>query len=407
LLLIGAAGALWWFSRNEASRDAGTSLPPSTNSQFKSRRAAYAGSESCRQCHESHFTNYVHTSHYHTSSAYEEGLAKGHFSDERSVFNVRPGFRMNMKIEDGKHRQRVDAEGFLPILQELDVVIGAGVYAQSFAGWEGSKLVRWQAHYLTPADAWTLNPGTAPEVTRLLISNRCLECHATYFEPDPASPGFNTNHRSVRHNRETGLLKMHCEKCHGPAQAHVDYFKNPREGVDFKALIVNPAKLDRDRQIDVCGLCHSGVGHLLTPSFSYQPGDDLARFISFDEEVLDTAGLHSNNIHLLKKSRCFQASETMSCTTCHDAHRNQRGALREFSQKCIDCHQPERCPQEQKLGPAIRENCIDCHMPKQPDDRFAYVIDGQTYKFNLRTHWIRKHPEAGTATAATRAQETN
>ncbi len=367
--------------------------------QFIARRAEFAGSDSCRQCHESHYDNYVQTSHYHTSSTPEEGLVKGHFSGERGIFQVRPGYRMEMKMEEGRYRQHVQADGFTPFYQDVDVVIGAGVYAQAFGGWESNRLVRLQAHYLTPADHWTLNPGTDAEVTRMFISNRCMECHGTYFEPDPAAPDFNQNHRSIRHNRDNFMLKMHCEKCHGPAQAHVDYFKQPRAGVDFKKLIINPAHLDRDRQIDICGLCHSGVGELLAPSFSFQPGDVLDQFIRFDAEELDVSGLHSNNIHLLKKSRCFQGSETMTCSTCHDSHRPQRGDLKGFSQSCLKCHQPADCPQEPRIGPGIADNCIDCHMPKQPDDRFAYLIDGKNYRFDLRTHWIKPYPAPSSSVA--------
>ncbi len=379
----------------DSKREAAQGSPP-----FVAHRERYAGSESCRQCHESHFTNFVQTSHYHTSSAPEEGLVKGHFSGERSIFDVRPGYRMLMKMEDGKHRQDIEASGFTPFHQEVDVVIGAGVYAQAFAGWESNRLVRLQAHYLTPADHWTLNPGSDAEVRRIFLSNRCMECHATYFEPDGAAPEFTEKHRSVRHNRDNFMLKMHCEKCHGPGQAHVDFFKQPREGVDFKKLIVNPAHLPRERQIQICGLCHSGVGELLAPSFTYQPGDDLDQFIRFDDNELDVSGLHSNNIHLLKKSRCFQGSETMTCSTCHDPHRPQRGDVKGFSQSCLKCHQAPDCPQEATLGPGIADNCIDCHMPKQPDDRFAYLIDGQTYRFDLRTHWIKPYPlpASGTVT---------
>lgn len=395
LICLGVAATVIWLRPDSSSREG-----PETNSRaaggvgFASLRDQFVGSESCRPCHQSHFDNYVLTSHYHTSSLPDEGLVKGHFTGERSVFQVRPGYRMEMKLEDGRYRQHVRADDFEPFHQDVDVVIGAGVYAQAFAGWESNRLVRLQAHYLTPADHWTLNPGTDAEVTRMFISNRCLECHATYFEPDPAAPDFTKTHRSIRHNRDGFLVKMHCEKCHGPGRAHVEYFKQPQPGVDFKKLIVNPANLDRERQIEVCGLCHSGVGELLAPSFTYQPGADLDQFLRFDEEQLDVAGLHSNNIHLLKKSRCFQHSETMSCSTCHDSHRPQRGDLRGFSQSCLKCHSAPDCPQETTIGAAIAENCIDCHMPKQPDDRFAYLIDGRNYRFELRTHWIKPYPLA-------------
>ena len=46
-----------------------------------------------------------------------------------------------------------------------------------------------------------------------------------------------------------------CQRCHGPGQAHVEAVKSG----DKKAIvlaIVNPARLDRDRQLEACMQCH-------------------------------------------------------------------------------------------------------------------------------------------------------
>ena len=40
--------------------------------------------------------------------------------------------------------------------------------------------------------------------------------------------------------------------------------------------IVHPGKLPRDRQIDVCGQCHTNAMDRYTPLFSFRPGDKLA-----------------------------------------------------------------------------------------------------------------------------------
>src|SRR5690606_30003600 len=188
-LILGLAVAgIWWLtSQSDPVGGLKSTISTPSTGQFDSRRAELAGSQSCRVCHETYYGNSKQTSHYRTSSAPEEGLVKGHFSGERATYEVNAGFRMVLAREEGKFRQHIQSTEYAPFHQDIDVVIGAGVYAQSSAGWEGSKLVRLQAHYLTPADHWTLNPGTDPVPPRLLVSNRCLECHPTYFEPDPAA----------------------------------------------------------------------------------------------------------------------------------------------------------------------------------------------------------------------------
>ncbi len=352
----------------------------------------FVGSAACRECHSDHYESYIKTAHYHTTSAPGDGLLKGYFTGSKRFLQVNPVYRIEMRKENGKIIQHVRSEDYKPFSQSLDVVFGSGRFGQSYGSWEGNRLVRAQAHYLVPADKWTLNPGVKPHVIRQFISNRCLECHATYSEPAPDFGGYNKDFRSVQHNPESLMLKLSCEKCHGPGTKHVDFYRNPKPDVDFKKLMVNPASLSRDRQIQVCGLCHSGIGHLQAPSFLYKPGDDLDQFIHFDEKELEQAGVHSNNIYLLKQSECFKQSPEMTCSSCHKPHEVERGNLRAFSSRCLECHQTHQCPKEREIGSAISENCIDCHMPKQADKDLTITVGETSYAMKLRNHFIKVYP---------------
>lgn len=353
----------------------------------------YIGSAECRECHADQYESYIKTSHYHTSSSPNEGLLKGHFTGQERFLNVTPGYRIEMEKENGRYIQHVKTEEYAPFSQSLDVVFGSGRFGQSYGSWETNLLTRVQAHYLVSADQWTLNPGVKPHVVRQFISNRCLECHATYCEPDPNNIVFNKSFRSILHNTNNVMLKLSCEKCHGPGKEHADHYKNPKPDVDYKESIVNPASLSRDRQIQVCALCHSGIGALKAPSFLYRPGEDLERFIHFDDNELEKAGVHSNNVYLLKQSECFKRSPDMSCSTCHKPHEVERGNLRLFSSRCLECHQEDQCPKERDIGKAITENCIDCHMPKQDDKDLAIIVDETTYAMKLRNHFIKAYPD--------------
>jgi hypothetical protein len=66
--------------------------------------------------------------------------------------------------------------------------------------------------------------------------------------------------------------------------------------------IVNPASLTRDRQIDLCGLCHSGAGTPIVPSLTFLPGDVLDDYIDIPyaspEDVVD---VHGSQVQLEEK----------------------------------------------------------------------------------------------------------
>jgi hypothetical protein len=47
-----------------------------------------------------------------------------------------------------------------------------------------------------------------------------------------------------------------CQRCHGPGRAHVEAVSAHVSLQAIQAAIVNPAKLNRDRQMEVCMQCH-------------------------------------------------------------------------------------------------------------------------------------------------------
>ena len=128
-----------------------------------------------------------------------------------------------------------------------------------------------------------------------------------------------------------------CQRCHGPGQAHVEAVKSGDMKAGVRA-IVNPAKLDRDRQLEACMQCHLEstssplpfqIQRYEQPLFSYTPGKPLSDyFIHFDhapgtpgrDDKFEIAG----GAYRLRKSACFQRSE-MTCLTCHDPHDIPRG----------------------------------------------------------------------------------
>lgn len=202
------------------------------------------------------------------------------------------------------------------------------------------------------------------------------------------SPDSAANH----YDKTTLLTGISCETCHGPASPHVAAHL---KGTSAKqklpdAANLNPATFSRDRQIDLCALCHSGAQQEpLAPAFSYKPGSPLESYLrplpAADDSHPD---VHANQVGLLKKSRCFLESATMTCSTCHQVHAPERPAA-SYSVKCLGCHKVENCGMARKLGPSIKSNCIDCHMPLEQTQAIVSQTGDKVIRTTMRTHWIR------------------
>lgn len=123
---------------------------------------------------------------------------------------------------------------------------------------------------------------------------------------------------------------------------------------NIRKTIVNPARLNAERQMDVCMQCHLDTTSFRLPNsivrydrgpFSYHPGEPLSDFmLHFDrapanpkEDRFEIA----SQAYRLRRSACFQKSDgTLRCTTCHNPHDVPRGpeATQRYSRACRECH---------------------------------------------------------------------
>ena len=272
--------------------------------------------------------------------------------------------------------------------ERIDIVAGSARKGQSYLFWKGDQLFQLPITYWTDTDSWVNSPSYpdgSPHFDKDIIP-RCLECHASYFEW--AAPPVN------RYKKNSLVLGILCEKCHGPGRDHVALHRAKAAlPAGTSEAIVNPAKLSRDRQIDVCGLCHSGNGTPTVASLSFIPGDDLRDFIDIpyvkDEDAVD---VHGSQVQLLRRSKCFQSTKTLTCATCHDVHKIENDAA-SYSSKCLTCHQAKQCGEFAKIGEKISGNCIDCHMPLQESRALFVRANGKTFQPKVRNHTIAVYKE--------------
>jgi predicted CXXCH cytochrome family protein len=270
-----------------------------------------------------------------------------------------------------------------------EYVIGSGNHARTFVhrAPDGRLLQLPVSWYADRGGHWAMSPGydrPAHLDFRRVIDEGCMSCHNGYprgqLQDDGAGPKFS---RDLPEG-------IDCPRCHGPGQQHVDAMRAGNVDAARRA-IVNPAALDRERQLEVCMQCHLEPTSSPLPfqirryehlPFSYVPGRPLGdAFIYFDHaptsareygDKFEIAG----GAYRLRQSSCFQNSQ-MTCVTCHNPHDVPRGegAVQHYVAVCRSCHDtahPSGAPRAAFAGP--RSTCLDCHMPKRRAEDAVHVV---------------------------------
>ena len=172
-----------------------------------------------------------------------------------------------------------------------------------------------------------------------------------------------------------------CEKCHGAGGDHV---------IDPTAsTIVNPARLDDVRAVDVCIQCHSQGQPLTNPidglhydwPVGYQPGDRLADVWELDPPHLGEetfthwpdGSAHKNRMQGNDYVQSQMYVKGVRCDACHDVHGTEYEAdlIAPGNAVCLECHGPQLQAgprgsisyHTQHEADGEGSQCAACHMP--------------------------------------------
>jgi hypothetical protein len=354
----------------------------------------YAGSQTCMNCHKDIYTEHIKTAHYLTSSVANSKTIKGSFNVDKNSFQYNKFMKVVIERKGNNFFQTAYAGNTEYETEKFDIVIGSARKGQTYLYWRGDKLFQLPVSYYTPLNSWCNSPGFSSALINFdrPVTARCLECHSTYAN------AILQEDSSAIFEKNSMILGVDCERCHGPAAQHVTYFTNhPKDTV--AKYIINQKFLTRQQKLDACALCHSGVRKEIKPVFSFTVGDKLAEYSLPDYNTDSSSWLdvHGNQYGLLTASKCFKMSN-MDCSSCHNVHKEEINEPQLFSARCMVCHNQAShnfCALTTLPASTLMNNCIDCHMPLlQSKKIFLHMADEKQSTADLvRTHRIAIYPE--------------
>jgi Cytochrome c554 and c-prime len=343
-----------------------------------------SSSEVCQQCHASIFNSYALSAHYHTSSNVSGSLIDRLVITPDSVF-FKPGLFVKVEKTGDGIFQTAHSNGSEAARHPMDIVVGSGRKGQTFLFWDSTSLYQLPLSYSIQYKRWINSPGYPADkvLFNREIPLKCFECHASYAEVNKQSGGF------VKDKMDFGIS---CETCHGPGREHAAYHSgHPAEKKG--QYIINASSMSSTVQLEACAVCHSGIREDKKAPFSFLPGDRLSNFFgnaaSESEKTLD---VHGNQYGLLMASKCFLHSLQMTCSSCHNVHKNERSDLKLFAERCLNCHQEIKHDLQIVADQNSMVNgCINCHMPLQASATIAFSTaeGGRSIADSVRTHLIK------------------
>jgi hypothetical protein len=329
--------------------------------------SGYVGSRSCGECHPG-----ASAAHHGSGHARTFGPASQHpvarWLDGRSLPDPdQDGVQWSYSLRDGTLHARRAGDGPQPepIQDEiLEYALGSGRHAVTFVTRleTDPSRVRVREHRLTyfaHDEALDITPGQRapyPQATThalgrdfpTTLSLKCIECHVTRMSTEGP----------LQFDPATAIPNVDCERCHGPAGAHV---VAARAGATELTMPHGLGRWTAAEQMRLCGACHR------------HPDVVPAEYLRADNPSL----VRFQPVGLMQ-SACYTKSHgALSCVTCHDPHSRTSRDRTAYESSCRSCHDGANGHPPCPVSP--RDGCLSCHMPSVEVVRGMHFTD----------HWIR------------------
>ncbi len=343
--------------------------------QAPAKTKGYAGSVSCRECHERFYQLWYGSRH---------GLAMQPYTPEFAPKELTP---QQKEIKIGKLSYRADISGSTGFVRERGVgkekryriehVLGGKNVYYFLTQLEKGRLqtlpvaydVRKKEWFDTAASGVRHFPGGQmgqpvewkdPAYT---FNTSCHGCHVSQLTT-------NYDLKTDTYSTTWAEPGINCEACHGPSQEHNRVLRETPKGrkpEDMK--ILRWKDFTPEQKNDACSSCHAKASPVTT---TFAPGDRF--FDHFDLTTLEDPDFYPDGRDLgenysftsWKMSPCAKAGN-LHCVTCHTSSGRYRFKAEEkANEACMPCHENKvknaQAHTHHKEGSA-GDKCISCHMP--------------------------------------------
>jgi tetratricopeptide (TPR) repeat protein len=342
-------------------------IPPSPQSQ------GYAGSVSCRECHEQF---------YQLWSTSKHGLAMQPYTPEFARTQLTP---QQNDLVIGKSKYRADtSEGVIIETgakgiskYPIEHVLGGKNVYYFLTPFKKGRLqtlplaydVQKKEWFDTAASGMRHFPGgqrSAPvnwKESPYTFNTACYACHVSQLS---------TNYDLKTDTYKTTWAEpgINCETCHGPSEGHNKIAKATPKGQPLPELrIIRTKTMTKEQRNDLCSSCHAKASPL-TPE--YKPEERF--FDHFDLTTLEDADFYPDGRDLGENytstswlmSPCYKSGK-IDCIHCHTSSGRYRfKAEDKANEACMPCHEarvkdPTTHTHHKADSPGSK--CISCHMP--------------------------------------------
>ena len=366
----------------------------------------YVSARTCAKCHQKIDRTYRRTGmgrslYKPTPDNIVEDYKKPEFvhslSNTHYAMTVRDGIPFQRRWQIGFDGGQTNVEEM-----KIDYVIGSGNHSRSYLHRmaNGGYIELPLSWYSEKGGYWAMSPGfnSHHPATRRFVSYECVFCHDAAPKIPAGHDGPNSDPVFVGELPEG----IDCQRCHGPGGKHLRVVQTAGSKLeDVRASIVNPARLNPSRQMDLCMQCHLEPTSSEIPSlirrfnrgpFWFLAGEPLSNFLlAFDQAPGtghdDKFEIVNSSAYRLRQSQCFlKSGEAMTCSTCHDPHDAPRGpeAASHYSGVCRQCHASQIDAQVTAGSHPAAAECISCHMPKRRTEDVVHVV--------VTDHLIQRRP---------------
>jgi len=333
----------------------------------------YAGSSSCRECHDRFYQLWSTSMHGLAMQPYSASFAQKNLTTQQSAIAIRTEkYRADLStgvvIEQGRNGlKKYTIEHVLggknvfyfltPFdkgrLQTLPVAYDvnkkewfdtAASGMRHFPGGERGEAVDWREYPYT-------------------FNTACYNCHVSQLSTnyDPKTDSYHTT---------WGEPGINCETCHGPATEHNTLARATAAGQPLPELrIISTKTMTTVQRNDLCASCHAKANPLTT---EYRPTERF--YDHFDLATLEDPDFYADGRDLGENytltswsmSPCVKSGQ-IDCMHCHTSSGRYRFKLEKFNDACLPCHEDKvRNPAAHSHHADTSEGskCISCHMPK-------------------------------------------